>query len=183
MAFVTRVLNMAAWALMLVCMICLVSMMVHVTAHVSWRFVTGEPITGTPEIVSRYYMVAIVFLTIPLVEMRNSGIVVDLFYDLFGRSFQRLCAALAYIGQGLFFGFLTYRSFWDAIDSFAKREFVDAQIPITVWPASFFLPLGFGLAVLISTLRLVQVATRPDWHRLISPEITDEENPTPQEAA
>lgn len=161
--------------------LCLVGMMLHVCLDVGAKILLDQPIPGTAEVVARYYMLAAVFLPLPLVELRNSAIVVDLFYDKLGRTAQRFCVGIAYLGQTVFFGLLAYRSFWDAVESFEKREFVDGQVPIIVWPAAFFLPLGFSVAFLVSALRIAQVLTREDWPRLVAHHASDA-NPTQPEA-
>lgn len=170
---IEKILSLMAKALMWVSGICLVAMMLHVCLDVSAKNLTGQPIPGTAEIVARYYMLAAVFLPLPLVELRNNAIVVDLFYDMFGPAAQRFCMVVAYLGQTAFFGLLAYRSFWDAVDSFSKGEFVDGQVPIIVWPAAFFLPLGFALAFLISLLRVVQIMTRSDWRSSVAHHASD----------
>ncbi|WP_175496462.1 TRAP transporter small permease [Paracoccus halophilus] len=170
-----------AKALMWVSGICLVAMMLHVCLDVAAKNMTGRPVPGTAEIVARYYMLAAVFLPLPLVELRNNAIVVDLFYDMFGPAVQKLCMVIAYLGQTAFFGLLAYRSFWDAIDSYHKGEFVDGQVPIIVWPAAFFLPFGFALAFLVSLLRVGQVLTRNDWRGIVAPHPSDDAVPGQQE--
>ncbi|MFN8682372.1 TRAP transporter small permease [Paracoccus sp. P2] len=177
-----KVLGVLTNALMWLSGICITGMMVHVFLDVLAKAVVQQPLPGTSEIVARYYMLAAVFLPLPLVEMRNSAIVVDLFYDRFGPGFQRICLVLAYIGQVAFFSLLTWRSFWDAVKAFARGEFVDGQIPITVWPSAFFLPAGFGVAALIGVFRLVQIVTRDDWQEAAAPHNQSDTHPLPPEA-
>lgn len=141
----------------------LTAMMLHVFTDVVLKYLMNQPIPGTDEIVARYYMVAAVFLPLPFVEIRNSGISVDLFYNMFGPAVRRAMLLFAYVGQVIFFTLLAYQSSFDAWQSFSIREYVSAQIIVTVWPASFFLPIGFGIAALVSILRIFQVLTRDDW--------------------
>ena len=144
----------------------LLAMLIHMCADVVLKYALNSPIPGTAEVVAYYYMVAAVFLPLPLVEIRNGGIYVDLFYNLFGVSVRRVLILFAYLAQLGFFGLLAWQSSIDAFDALAKRELVEGQIYVYIWPARFFLPLGFGLAALVSALRIVQVVSRPDWERL-----------------
>ncbi|WP_268873807.1 TRAP transporter small permease subunit [Sulfitobacter sp. EhC04] len=137
--------------------------MLHVLSDVIMKTFFNSPIPGTSEFVAHYYMVAAVFLPMPFVEMRNSGIAVDLFYNLFGPAIQRIMLLCAYLGQLTFFSLLAYQSGLDAWHAWEVREYLSGQIIVTIWPASFFLPVGFGLSALASALRFVQVIHRPDW--------------------
>ena len=145
----------------------LVAMMVQVFADVAMKYLFNSPIPGTAEIVARWYMVAAVFLPLPYVEMRNSGISVDLFYNMFGPGLRRLIMLLAYLGQTLFFGLLAYQSTFDALKSYSRGEYIDGQIAVVIWPAFFFLPIGLWLATAISIYRIFQTLTRSDWEDLL----------------
>lgn len=167
MQLIERLLSICARIMIWAAGFSLAAMMLHVFSDVALKYLLNQPIPGTAEVVARYYMVAAVFLPLPFVEIRNSGISVDLFYMMFGRSLRRVIVALAYLGQTIFFSLLAYQSFWDALKSYAKSEYVDGQIIVVVWPASFFLPLGFGLATLVSVLRIAQTLIRTDWQNIV----------------
>lgn len=145
----------------------LLAMMIQVFADVAMKYLFNSPIPGTAEIVARWYMVAAVFLPLPYVEIRNSGISVDLFYHMFGTTLRRFIMMLAYVGQSLFFGLLAYQSSFDAYKSYSLGEYIDGQIAVIVWPAFFFLPVGLWLATIISLFRLFQTMTRPEWEDLL----------------
>ncbi|MHA6688093.1 TRAP transporter small permease [Mesorhizobium sp. A556] len=166
MDFIDKTLSAASRALMWLAAALILAMMVHVMADVLMRALINKPVPGTAEIVARYYMVAAVFLPLPLVEIRNSGISVDLFYLRFSEPIRRAAMFIAYVGQTAFFGFLAFRSFEDALSAFWKGDYIDGQIIVVVWPAAFLLPAGFGLAALVSVLRTVQTLTRGDWAEL-----------------
>lgn len=144
----------------------LLAMALHVCADVAMKYLFNRPIPGTAEIVARYYMLAAVFLPLPFVEMRNTGISVDLFYNMFGAGWRRAMILIAYAGQTVFFSLLAYQTGIDAMRSFAKNEFIDGQIIVHIWPATFFLPVAFGLAAAVSVLRIVQVLLRRDWEEV-----------------
>lgn len=147
--------------------LCVASMMLHIFADVVLKYLLNKPIPGTAEVVGHYYMIGAVFLPLALIEIRNGGISVDLVYLMLGRSAQKLLILIAYLGQSFFFSLLAYQSFLDAMQSFAKGEFIDGQVMVTIWPATFFLPIGLGLATLISLLRIAQTLTRNDWESII----------------
>ena len=121
---------------------------------------------------------AIVFLPLPLVEFRNSGVSVDLFYRMMGARSRRALLLLAYVGQVFFFGVLAWQSWFDALDAMKARKFIYTEGRLDIWVSSFFLPFGFFLAALVSLLRIQQVATRDDWEHLTTVQSFDD--PTPE---
>ena len=149
--------------------ICLALMMVHVIADVALKYVANAPIPGTAEIVAHYYMVAAVFLPLPLVELNNRAIFVDLFYHMMRPLLQRTSMLLAYGAQIAFFGVLAWQTSHDAMAAYAKGDLVEGIVNVIIWPGRFFLPIGFWLAVAVSVLRFLQVMTRRDWAEVTSP--------------
>ncbi len=157
------------WAskwLMYLTALSLLAMMLHVFADVALKYVINQPIPGTAEIVAHYYMVAAVFMPMPFVEIRNSGISVDMIYNLLGAKLRRVLLLLAYVGQIVFFSILAYQSALDAWKAFQIKEFISSQIVVYVWPATFILPVGLFFAALVSLLRLFQIMTRSDWESI-----------------
>lgn len=161
----------------------LLAMAAHVCADVALKYLFNKPIPGTAEVVARYYMLAAVFLPLPFVELRNSGISVDLFYNMFSPFFRRATVLLAYVGQTAFFGMLAYQSSLDALKSYAKNEFIDGQIMVYVWPGTFFLPIGLWLAAAMSVVRILQTLLRSDWEDVINYQSAIEEDRPVKEMA
>ena len=148
--------------------LCITLMMVQVFADVALKYFIKQPIVGTPEIVGNYYMLAAVFLPLALVEFRNAGVSVTLFYDMMrSERVRRLIMVLGYIGQVIFFAMLAVKTGGDALESFRKYEIVEAQVMIYIWPGTFTLPLGFGLATLVNVLRIFQVMLDPEWETIL----------------
>jgi TRAP-type C4-dicarboxylate transport system permease small subunit len=171
---VERLLRWSTNALFVVATFLVAAMLLHVVADVVLKYVFNRPVPMTTEMVAHYYMVAVVFLPLPLVELRNASVSVDLFYRMFGAPSRRLILLLAYLGQIFFFGILAYQSWLDALGAMQSRKFVYLDFRLEVWPASFFLPLGFGLAALVSALRIHQILTRSDWEHVAAVQSFDE---------
>lgn len=148
--------------------LCITLMMVHIFADVVLKYTLKLPIVGTAEIVAYYYMLAAVFLPLPLVELRNAGVSVTLLYDMIGRkTVRRILLFFAYVGQVTFFAILAYQSSFDALESLSKFEIVEGQTKLYIWPATFILPLGLGMAAIVSFFRIIQVVILPDWEERI----------------
>jgi TRAP-type C4-dicarboxylate transport system permease small subunit len=130
---------------------------VHIVADIIATNMFLKPIPGRLEVVAYYYMIAVVFLPVAAVEIRNEAIAVDLFYDRARPSLKKIMLDFAMLTSLLYFGILFYRSLFDAIEAFNKLERVDGIWIVATWPSRFFLPLGFGAACLVIILRFVNV--------------------------
>lgn len=136
--------------------LCLLLMMFNIIADILLRTIWGITVPGTAEISASYYMVGAVFLPLPLVELRNESIRVELFYNRSSRLVKILMIKFSYLAQIIFFIIIAWQTGEDAMDSFAKSEFIESNIKIFVWPSRFFLPLGFSFAALVSLLKLIE---------------------------
>ena len=144
------------------------AMMIHVAADVAAKYLFNSPLPGTAEIVAYYYMVAAVFLPLPLVELGNKAIAVDLFWNMFPGFVQRATLVAAYGLQTAFFVVLALQTGEDAAKAFAKNDLVEGIVPVIVWPGRFFLPAAFWLGAAVSALRILQVILRRDWRAAVA---------------
>ena len=130
-------------------------MMLHVVADVIGRYAFSKPITGTLEIVSHYYMIAIVFLPLALVQRRNAHIKVEVFTSWFSPRtvavVDVVATAIALTYVGLMVWFVTY----EAIEHTLIREKIVIGVSLVpVWPARWFVPIGTGVFFLSLILSL-----------------------------
>ena len=135
--------------------VAVVLMMLHITIDVFLRWV-GLPIHATVTIVPHYYMLPIVFLPLALAERNDAHITVELFVQVLQSRWQRILAVLSWLVSTGVFGILFYQTLIDAIEKMAIGTFiveVDWKIPI--WASYFFLPMGFGLVILVLLYRIV----------------------------
>jgi TRAP-type C4-dicarboxylate transport system permease small subunit len=134
--------------LMFVAGAALMLMMIQMVLDVFMRNFFRSPIEGSLEIVSNYYMVAVVFLPLALVERRHEHITVDLFVNLMPSGMQRLVRIIGYIVCSVFFGLLAYQTGIDAFEAWERNELLMSSIFIILWPAKMLLPIGFGLMLI-----------------------------------
>lgn len=137
--------NLLAW----VAGVALILMMLHITAEVVARYVFNSPLHGTVEIVSAYYMVAVVFLPLAMIEWVNGHIVVELLTQHFPRRVQEVLIGVVALVSALYFGAFTWQTWGDALQKFAVREVTLGTVAVTVWPTRFYLPIGCGLITLV----------------------------------
>ncbi|EAQ02555.1 TRAP-T family transporter, DctQ (4 TMs) subunit [Pseudooceanicola batsensis HTCC2597] len=131
-------------------------MMVHVTIDVVLSQFVAEPLPGTVDYVSYYYMVGLVFLPLSFVEYTNEHIKVDLIHDLLPTGARTVLDMLALALSAAFYGLLTWQTWIDAVEKYTIGEKSMGMAAVTVWPGRFFLPIGAGLIVLLLVTKLIQ---------------------------
>ncbi|SMF30106.1 TRAP-type C4-dicarboxylate transport system, small permease component [Tistlia consotensis] len=160
-----RIAALLADAVMVVGGVALVLMMTQVTLDVAGKYFLNAPLPVTLEVVSNYYMVAVVFLPLAAVERRNGHIHVELLYSLLPRVARGLLDLLA-CGLGIFFFGLMTRAAWTvALRKFHVGEFIMGSHHVVIWPSRFLVPLGAGLITVILVLKFLRGAValvRPD---------------------
>ena len=144
-------------------MFSIVAMMLHIATDVLFRSF-GYPLIGTVTIVSHYYMVMCAFASLALAERENAHISVEVFTELLPMRSQYHLAHWLYPISFSVFGYLTYRSFVDALDKFDIGAFqIEADIAIQLWPSYAILPVGFGLMTLAVLFRFIDYMTGDAW--------------------
>ena len=151
-----------------------VLMMLHVTLDVLLLNLFRISMNTAPEIVARYYMVAVAFLPLGWLTMRNQMISVELLDFMLPKWVQRISDFLiALVGMGVY-GLLTYATWLRALREMRSRSFVDlVSVELPVWPSHFLVPTGFALATLscaIMALVFLSKPAREDLDRLLSGE-------------
>ena len=134
-------------------MMCL--MMLHITADVAMKYALNQPLFGTVEVVSYYYMIGAIYLPLAYVHVRGQHISVDLFFNHFSQWGKRLCDALAHLCAIVLFSILAYQGWLDATKAMEIGEIVMGSTTISIWPSRFMLPVSFALVTVVSVLRFV----------------------------
>jgi TRAP-type C4-dicarboxylate transport system permease small subunit len=135
--------------------------MLHICLDVALRNLFRISMNSAPEIVARYYMVAIAFLPLGWLHLRDEMIAVEIldgFLPPAVRRFQTLVIAL--IGAGLY-GTLTWLTLRKALSEARTGTFVEIGTEkLAIWHSHVLPPLGFALATL-ACLLVALVALRP----------------------
>lgn len=145
----------------------LIAMTVHITADVLLKYFMNRPLSGTLEIVSAYYMVAVVFLPLASVELARDSIAVDVGYQFMPNLMKLACMVIVFSVTTVVYAVLAYSSWGDALKSFGMREVVMGNALVSIWPGRFVLPVSFGLAALASLYNLYLFATDAEERRAI----------------
>lgn len=122
------------------------AMMVHICADVLFRNAFNYILNGTQEIVTNYYMVAIVLLPVALVQRLGGHVMVEVFTSKLSPHVIRKLdvAALVLSGVAIFVFFTA--AFDKAVQMTRSREIEIGSIDLLVWPARWV--FAFGLLLL-----------------------------------
>jgi TRAP-type C4-dicarboxylate transport system permease small subunit len=135
----------------------LVLAMVHVNLDVALRYLIGAPLSGTIEIVSYYYMIALVFLPLAAVERRNGHISVELVSQKLSPRHQRILIGLVSLVSAVYFGLLAWRLWLDAVEKAQVGETYTGSLSLPIWPPRFFMPLSCGLLTVLLIYKSVRL--------------------------
>jgi len=149
-------------ALLTITTIPILVMMVHVTADVIMKYAFRQPIPGTLEVVSYYYMVAIVVLPTSFVEWTRQSIAVELLYQMMPYWLQAACVVIILSTSAAVYGGLAAISWPDAIHSFEINEIVMGPVNVVIWPARFLLPVTMFITALVCVWHLFVFFTNSD---------------------
>ncbi len=133
--------------------VAVVLMMLHVTLDVILLNVFRISMNTTPEIVARYYMVAVAFMPLGWLTLRNQMISVELLDFVLPKWLRNLSDfMIALIGAAVY-GLLGYATLLKALRELRSRSFVDlVTVQMPVWQSHFIVHAGFGLAALACAL-------------------------------
>lgn len=147
--------------------IAVIAMMMHVVADVLSREILSQPLDGTVEIVSFYYMVAVTFLPLAYVSHHEGHIMVELFTrGLKPRAMSIL--ELVVLLVSLAFTVWMFTAAWDAaLESYEDNEMWETSDDlIIIWPSRFLYPLGVLLMGIYLIYRVVDEARNAFGARL-----------------
>jgi TRAP-type C4-dicarboxylate transport system permease small subunit len=144
------------WALICVAGLAAFLMMAQVCIDVIVRFVLGRQIEATIEIVSAYYMVALVFLPLAYVERSDGHIAADVVVQLLSPRtrlvLRRLVDAVVLIAMSV----LCYCTLVEAVNRTIEGElWRSGEALLPIWLSRWLLPIGSGAMVVTILARLV----------------------------
>lgn len=164
MPLIGKTISAALRALSWVGTACILLMMLHVTVDVVMRYVFNSPLPGTLNIVSRYYMVIVVFLSLAVAERQDAHISVEIVYDRLPARLRRVLALLAWLLTALTFAAIAIRAGEVAWAKTLIRASVDEGTKvIPIWQSYWPVVVGSAAIAVLALHRLaLALAGRPD---------------------
>ncbi|MBW8637870.1 TRAP transporter small permease [Hoeflea sp. WL0058] len=137
---------------------CLLLMMVQIVVDVTARLFLGAPIGGTMETVSVYYMVAITFLPLVLVQSYERHLAVDLFtQNMSGRTRHILDISTRAFAL-VFALWLLKASIDEALYSHEIKEMIETAASVMpVWPSRFTVVVGIAAMVIVLAVQIIRL--------------------------
>ncbi len=121
-------------------------MIIHVCVDVIGKYFFGAPVVGTITIVTEYYMPAITFIPLALVQKYDQHISVEILTGHFSRTFQRHLRAWVNLFSAVIFCLLAYYGWVEAATKYNSNAFlIEGGLRFETWPGRFCPPIGFGL--------------------------------------
>ena len=169
MVAIEKALDWLGWILLVIGGILMVLMMLQITLSVLGRYLITQPIPGTLEVVSTYYMVGVVFFPLAYVQRNRGHIVVELFtQNMSPRALAGLEGAV-YLLSSVYTGMIAWRGFLSAYTTYDFGEvWTTAYFDLITWPTYWFVPLGFALMtayLLLHATKDLAMMWRNDGHQ------------------
>lgn len=144
-----------------------VLMMLHVSLDVVLLNVFSMSMNTTPEIVARYYMVAVAFLPLGWLTLRNQMIAVELLDFAISRPVRMVSDFVIYISAAGIYAVMTYANWLKAMREASSGSFVElVRFQMPVWHSYFIVPAGFALATLACVLMALAIVSATIRHTL-----------------
>ena len=140
-----------------VAMVIMFVMTLHVAGSVALRLATNRDIPLTLEITADYYMVALTFIPLAMIDLAQRHIRAEFLAALLPNAVQYVLGILIRLAMLGYLALLTWRSTLNAI---GRTQAGDAKITIIgsfpTWPARWIVPFGLAVACLAALVLLVR---------------------------
>jgi TRAP-type C4-dicarboxylate transport system permease small subunit len=135
---------------------CLVLMMVVVVLDVTLKYAINQPVPGTLEMVSFYFMAACTFLSFAYAQRMEQHIVMTLATEWMPPATLRILVAFVYLASAVYLALFAWASGVEAVNMTRVGESTSAiYFEILIWPARWSVPLGTGLTACWMVLQAV----------------------------
>lgn len=136
-------------------------MMFHVVIDVAGRGLFNNPLEGTGEIVTYYYMVTVSYLPWLWLAKRDGHIKVDFVVRMLPEAVAFWLDLVVKAGLVAYLGLFTWQTWLQAVRQTGRGEVQQAgAFYIPVWPTRWLLPLAGGLMALWTLLYIVDAAMK-----------------------
>ncbi|WP_168192160.1 TRAP transporter small permease [Pararhodobacter marinus] len=139
-------------------------MMLHVTADVVSRTLFNAPLAGTGEITATYYMIAVAFLPLAWITLRDQHVTADIFVSALPGAMRAVIAVLVDLLIIVYVSAFVWQTWISALARTERGEvweILGGFLP--VWPTRWLLPVAGAAMVLTMIFRLIARLTRYDY--------------------
>lgn len=148
--------------------VAMVFMMFHIGGDVVARTFFNSGLPGTLEITAEWYMIAIVYMPLALLQLRNENISVDLFTHGLSARIQHGLQAVMALFALVYFYYWAVASFTLAVKKTKRMSFLDSGLlQIPTWPvywACFVAIVLLAIATVVVLFRSIAAARKNAPH-------------------
>ena len=132
--------------LIIVAAIATLAMMSLVALDVTSRYITSQPLPGTLEISSYYFMAPLVFFSFPFVERQQRHVQISIVTDLLSDRLQRILTVATGFLSFTYLAFFALKAGEEAIKKTGIGEVAPSlTFDVYIWAARWTVPIGIGL--------------------------------------
>jgi TRAP-type C4-dicarboxylate transport system permease small subunit len=141
--------------------LCLLALMIVVTADVAARYFFNHPFLWSYDIVTLYLTPALFFLVLADSFRSGAQVNVDIIHRRLPRGVQRAAGSLWSFLAALVFALIAYAGATRAWAAFASGDVTAGIVPWPTWPSAALVPLGAGMLAIHLLVRAVTQAASP----------------------
>lgn len=144
-------------------------MALHVTVDVVWRAVFNHPIPGTLEVGTHYYMIAVSFLGLAYVQMKDGHVAVEFIVHSLKKRLRMVLEFSALLICFIFSAFYLYYSWISAGQKTRIGEYVLVHGDVMkIWPSRWILVVSVAAFTLVLAVQLVRLGRALWLGRLVT---------------
>jgi len=160
MFMIGRALSLLAKSASLIGAICVVLMMLHVTADVLGRYLFNAPLPGTIVVVANYYMIILVFIAIGVAEEKRAHISVEFLTDLMSKPVRGILSVFSGVLTVAVIAVLMIGGWSEAVKKTNGGATMEqGSQMIEIWQSYWLVPIGAALMAVIAAYRVIVTLT------------------------
>lgn len=160
MRLIGRGLNLLSTGLAGLGALCIILMMLQVTADVALKNLFNYRLPFTQTLVTHWYMVGAAFLPLALTEILDRHISVEVMFQTLPPKVRRLLGGVVCLFAAAISGIMLTALWSEAVKKMHAGSFMTENgQDITTWGSYFFLPAGFALMLLVLLYRVLVLWT------------------------
>lgn len=169
---VTSVIETTIGALVHLCLAvaCLVAMFIALfgTVDVVSTYLFGRPVPLAREL-PKELLVLVIFMAMPTAMRNDRNVAVDLFIEFTSSAVRTASRVFVLTLCGALFGFLTWQSWFAALDSWSVHETVPAAVRIPIYPIKTLMCVALAVTT-IECMRLLVATVLPRAVPVVQPD-------------
>lgn len=160
MLMIGRALSFLTRSASLIGAICVVLMMLHVTADVLGRYLFNAPVPGTIVVVANYYMVIVVFIALGVAEEKRAHISVEFLTDMMPPRPRNVLSVLSGVLTVAVLVVVMIGGYTEAVKKTRGGATMEQGSQLfEIWQSFWLVPVGAALMALIAAYRVIVTVT------------------------